>query len=208
MEQPPTEYPVALEIDYPDGPRDWLTALLRPIVALPIIVVLALISGPTVHGHGHNWSGAAGGILFLATVVMLVFRHKYPEWWFDWNVGLTAFCLRVMVYIALLRDEYPSTHDEQAVHLYIPYPDAATELSRWLPLVKWLLVLPHMIIVSLLGIAAVVSVIIAWFAILITGQYPRRLFHFVVGVMRWWVRVAAYAFLLTTDRYPPFRLAP
>jgi len=208
MEQPPTEYPVALEIDFPDGPRDWLTALLRPIVALPIIVVLALVSGPTVHSHGHNWSGAAGGILFLATVVMLVFRHKYPEWWFDWNVGLTAFCLRVMVYIALLRDEYPSTHDEQAVHLYIPYPDAETELSRWLPLVKWLLVLPHMIIVSLLGIAAVVSVIIAWFAILITGQYPRRLFDFVVGVMRWWVRVAAYAFLLTTDRYPPFRLAP
>jgi hypothetical protein len=113
-----------------------------------------------------------------------------------------------MVYIALLRDEYHSTHDEQAVHLYIPYPDAETELSRWLPLVKWLLVLPHMIIVSLLGIAAVVSVIIAWFAILITGQYPRRLFDFVVGVMRWWVRVAAYAFLLTTDRYPPFRLAP
>src|SRR5262249_6554626 len=127
MEQPPPDYPVALEIDYPDGPRDWLTVLLRPIRSLPLFAVLALISGANLHSHRHGWSGAAGGILFLATVVMLVFRHKYPGWWFDWNVGLTAFCLRVSAYLTLLRDEYPSTHDEQAVHLYIPYPDAETE---------------------------------------------------------------------------------
>jgi hypothetical protein len=138
---------------------------------------------------------------------MLVFRQKYPGWWFDWNVALTAFGLRVMAYLALLRDEYPSTDDEQAVHLAIAYPDAKVELNRWLPLVKWLLAIPHLIILGVLAAAAVVCVIIAWFAILVTGRYPRPLFDFVVGVLRWWVRVAAYAILLTTDRYPPFRLA-
>ena len=136
------------------------------------------------------------------------FRQKYPGWWFDWNVALTAFGLRVMAYLALLRDEYPSTDEEQAVHLDIVYPDAKLELNRWLPLVKWLLALPHFIVLGLLAAAAVVCVILAWFAILFTGHYPRSLFDFVVGVFRWWVRVAAYAVLLTTDRYPPFRLGP
>jgi hypothetical protein len=206
MEQPSADYPATLEIDYPDDQRDWFTTLLRPILAIPIAIVLALVSSPGVHGRG-DWSAQAGGILFGATVVMLVFRQKYPGWWFEWNVALMAFSLRVVAYLALLRDEYPSTDDEQAVHLYIAYPDARTELNRWLPLVKWLLALPHIIVVSVLAVAAVFCVIVAWFAILVTGRYPRPLFGFVVGVLRWWVRVAAYAFLLTTDRYPPFRLA-
>jgi hypothetical protein len=199
------DYPASLEIDYPDGVRDWFTVLFRPILVIPIAIVLALVSGPNVHGKG-DWSGAAGGILFLATVVMLVFRQKYPGWWFDWNVSLTAFGLRVVAYLALLRDEYPSTDEEQAVHVAVGYPDAKTELNRWLPMVKWLLVIPHLIVLALLAVAAVACVIIAWFAILVTGHYPRGLFDFVVGVLRWWLRVAAYAFLLTTDRYPPFRL--
>jgi hypothetical protein len=208
MEQLPTDYPAALEIDYPDNPRDWFTTLLRPLLVAPIAIVLALVSGPGVHGRPETWSGAAGGILFFATVLMLVFRQKYPGWWFDWNVALTAFGLRVMTYLALLRDEYPSTDEEQAVHLYIEYPDAKVDLNRWLPLVKWLLALPHFIVLAVLAVAAVVCVIIAWFAILFTARYPRPLFDYVVGVFRWWVRVAAYALLLTTDRYPPFRLGP
>ena len=201
------DYPAALEIDYPADPRDWFTTLLRPILAVPIVIILALVSGPEAHGRAETWSGASGGILFLATVLMLVFRRKYPGWWFEWNVALTSFGLRVLAYLALLRDEYPSTDEEQAVHLLIVYPDAKVELNRWLPLVKWLLALPHVIVLSVLTVAAVLCVIIAWFAILITGHYPRPLFDFVVGVFRWWVRVAAYAILLTTDRYPPFRLA-
>jgi hypothetical protein len=206
MEQLAADYPATLEIDYPDAARDWFTTLLRPLLVVPIAIVLALVSGPGVHGRAETWSGASGGILFLATVLMLVFRRKYPGWWFDWNVALTAFGLRVMAYLALLRDEYPSTDEEQAVHLEIGYPDAKAELNRWLPLVKWLLALPHFIILGVLAAAAVVCVIIAWFAILVTGRYPRSLFDFVVGVLRWWLRVAAYAILLTTDRYPPFRL--
>jgi hypothetical protein len=208
MEQLASAYPAALEIDYPDDPRDWFTTLLRPILVVPIAIILALVSGPGLHSRSATWPPAAGGIVFFATLLMLVFRQKYPGWWFDWNVALTAFGLRVMAYLALLRDEYPSTDEEQAVHLEIGYPDAKGELNRWLPLVKWLLALPHLIILGVLAVAAVVCVIIAWFAILVTGRYPRPLFDFVVGVFRWWVRVAAYAFLLTTDRYPPFRLAP
>jgi uncharacterized protein DUF4389 len=149
----------------------------------------------------------SGGIVFLATVLMLLFRQKYPRWWFDWNLGVTNFGVRVSAYFALLRDEYPATDDEQAVHIAIPYPAAMRDLNRWLPLVKWLLAVPHYIVLSFLALAACVCVIIAWFAILFTGRYPRSLFDFVVGVFRWSLRVTAYAFLLTTDRYPPFSLS-
>jgi hypothetical protein len=189
--------------------RPWLISptIPRPFTVIPIAIILALVSGPDVHGRADTSPAAAGGILFLATMLMLVFRQKYPGWWFDWNVGLTNFGMRVAAYLALLRDEYPSTDEEQAVHITIPYPDAREELNRWLPLVKWLLAVPHLIVLAFLAGAAVLCVIVAWFAILLTGRYPRPLFDFVVGVLRWWLRVAAYAVLLTTDRYPPFRLA-
>jgi hypothetical protein len=140
-------------------------------------------------------------------VLMLLFRRKYPGWWFNWNLELTRFGTRVGAYLALLDDTYPSTDEEQSVHLAIETPDGAT-LSRWLPLVKWLLAIPHYIVLFLLGIAAFFVTIFAWFAILFTGRYPRGAFGFVVGVFRWSLRVSAYAFLLTTDRYPPFSLDP
>jgi hypothetical protein len=148
----------------------------------------------------------SGGVVFLPTVLMLLFRRKYPRWWFDWNLALIRFTARCAAYLALLRDEYPSTDEEQAVYLEIPYPDAAWELNRYLPLVKWLLAIPHYVVLCFLGVAAVVCVLVAWFAILFTGRYPRSLFEFVVGVFRWALRVEVYAFLLTTDRYPPFSL--
>jgi hypothetical protein len=208
MENQPTDYPALFEIDYPDRELNRLTTFFRPFAVIPIAIVLALVSGPDVHGRAESSPAAAGGLLFLATVVMLVFRRKYPRWWYLWNVELTRFGARVMAYLALLTDEYPSTDEEQSVHLAIPYPDARRELDRWLPLVKWLLAVPHLIVLCVLAVAAVVCVLVAWFAILFTGRYPRPLFDFVVGVFRWWFRVAAYAILLTTDRYPPFRLAP
>ena len=200
------EYPVLLDIEYPDRDLNRVTTFLRPIVVAPIAVVLSLLSGPSAHASSDEYWVAAGGILVVPTMLLLVFRRKYPGWWFDWNLELARFATRVTAYLALLRDEYPSTDEEQAVHLTIPYPDTA-ELSRWLPLVKWVLAIPHYVILAFLAIAAIACVIVAWFAILFTGRYPRRLFEFVVGVFRWCLRVAAYALLLTTDRYPPFRLA-
>jgi Domain of unknown function (DUF4389) len=209
-------YPAALEIDYPDQERNRLTAFFRPIAFIPIGILLALVSGPTPLG-GPPQQGdtdptlmltvGAGGLLSLPTALMLVFRRKYPRWWFDWNLELAGFSTRCLAYLALLRDEYPSTDEEQAVHLDLWYPDAATELNRWLPLVKWLLAIPHYIVLAFLWIAAGLCVVVAWFAILFTGRFPRGLFELVTGVFRWTLRVWAYAFLLTTDRYPPFSLA-
>ncbi len=204
-------YPATLEIDYPERELDRLTTLFRPIAAIPIAIVLGLVMGPSPgasSGSGsHHPVLAAGGYVSAATALMLVFRQKYPRWWFDWNLALARFAARVGAYLALLRDEYPSTDEEQAVHLEIRYPDAARDLNRWLPLVKWLLAIPHFVALAFVGIAAIVCVVAAWFAILFTGRYPRTLFAFVVGTFRWSLRVAAYAILLTTDRYPPFSLS-
>jgi hypothetical protein len=202
-------YPVQFAVDYPDRPLNRLTSALRIFAAIPILFVLLWVSGSgLVWSHGGKDAAAgAGGVLFLGPLLMIVFRRKYPRWWFDWNLELQRFSSRVVVYLALMDDRYPSTDDHQAVHLDYVYPDAASELNRWSPLVKWLLVIPHLIVLLFLWVAAILVVIAAWFAILFTGRYPRRMFDFVEGVMRWDQRVIAYALVLTTDRYPPFSLA-
>lgn len=203
-----TGYPAALDIDYPDRDLNRLTTFFRPFTMIPIAIVLALVSGPGLHvGEAERRIALeSGGIVVAAVALMLLFRRKYPRWWFDWNVAMVGFSTRVFAYLALLRDEYPSTDEEQAVHIAIPYPDAR-ELSRWLPLVKWFLAIPHYLVLALLTVGVCFDVIIAWFAILLTGRFPRGLFDFIVGVLRWWLRVSAYAFLLSTDQYPPFRLS-
>ena len=207
MATSPADFPATLQIEYPDRELDRLTTFFRPFTVIPIALILGLVTGPTVGGtSGHTVLGA-GGILFLPVALMIAFRRKYPRWWFDWNLELTGFSVRVASYMALLTDEYPSTDEAQNVALDLEYPDVAHGLDRWLPLVKWFLAIPHYLVLAVLGIAAVFAVAGAWFAILFTGRYPRGLFDFVVGVLRWWFRVAAYAFLLTTDRYPPFSLA-
>jgi hypothetical protein len=197
-------YPVQFSVDYPDRALNRLTTAFRLIVAIPIVVVAAFLG---VWSGGHPVA-IAGGVLFLPALLMILFRRKYPRWWFDWNLELLRFENRLCVYLALMDDRYPSTDDRQAVTFDLPYPDAERDLNRWLPLVKWLLAIPHYIVLILLWIGALFAVIFAWFAILFTGRYPRGLFDFVGGVLRWSNRVAAYAFVLVTDRYPPFRLSP
>ena len=205
----PTAYPVTLSIDYPDRKLNRLTTFFRAFTAIPILIIIGTLASAEFGWEGGDWiyQYAAAGLIFLPIVLMLLFRQKYPRWWFDWNVALTKFGTRVIAYVDLLTDEYPSTDEEQVVHIEIPYPDAEKELNRWLPLVKWFLAIPHYIVLWFLWIAAIVCVVIAWFAILFTGRYPRGLFDFVVGVYRWSLRVGAYACLLTTDRYPPFALS-
>lgn len=195
-----------------------MTTFFRLIWAIPILIILSLLSATsystvtviTVTGERvSEITKTGGGIiagLFFATLLMILFRERYPRWWFDFAREFTRFEMRIGAYIGLLTDNYPSTVDEQSVHLEIDYPEVSEDLNRWLPLVKWFLAIPHVIVLIVLAIGAIFAVVIAWFAILFTGRYPRGLFDYVVGVTRWGLRVQAYAALLVTDRYPPFSL--
>lgn len=209
--QTPPAYPVQLSIDYPDRSLNRVSTFFRLFAAIPILIVLGTVNGGTWQWSSESGTYVAagtGGLLFIAPLLMIVVRQKYPRWWFMWNRELQRFGTRVSAYLALMNDRYPSTDDEQSVHLDYEHPDVAADLNRWLPLVKWLLAIPHYIVLAVLNFAAVVVVIIAWFAILFTGRYPRGMFDFVEGVIRWQNRVVGYAFVLVTDRYPPFRLRP
>ena len=211
MANPAMGYPVQFSVDYPDRPLNRLSTAFRIILVIPIAIVLAALTGYVVYSVPSQAYGItyipslAGGVLFFAPLLMILFRRKYPRWWFDWNLELQRFINRVTVYLSLMDDRYPSTDDHQSVHLDYTYPD---DLNRWLPLIKWLLAIPHYIVLFFLDIASFFVVIAAWFTILVTGRYPRGMFGFVEGVIRWNVRVTAYTLTLVTDRYPPFRLAP
>jgi hypothetical protein len=201
-----TPYPLRFDVAYPDRALNRVSTGFRIFAAIPIAILLAAVGGGL--GAGPRFGTEAGGLLAIPVLLMILFRQKYPRWWFDWNRELLRFSNRVGAYVLLLDDRYPSTDEEQNVRLELDYPDASRDLNRWLPLVKWLLAIPHYVVLLLLDIGMLFAVIGAWFAILFTGRYPRAIFDYVVGVMRWHNRVGAYAFVLITDRYPPFRLAP
>ena len=207
-------HPVAFSVDYPDRDLNRVSTGFRIFAAIPIFIVLASIGGgqlrrrPLRRRLGFSSTLVIGGtgLLFLPPLLMLLFREKYPRWWFDWNLELLRFTNRVGIYVALMDDRYPSTDEQQSVHLDFGYPDAKQDLNRWLPLVKWFLAIPHYVVLFLLYVGAFFAVIGAWFAILFTGRYPRGIFDYVEGVIRWHNRVVGYAFILVTDQYPPFRL--
>lgn len=206
MVAPSTLYPVRFSVDYPDGPRDRVAGFFRVIAAIPIIILWAMLSGGSWDPSGYT-AGFVGGPLVFAPALMVLFRKKYPRWWFEWNVGLLRFENRVAAFLFLLRDEYPATDEDQAVHLDIDYPAAERDLNRWLPLLKWILAIPHYFVLAFLSVGLLLVVVVAWFAILFVGRHPRSLFNYVVATMRWYNRVWAYAFLMVTDRYPPFSFA-
>ncbi len=206
------DYPLTFSVDYPDRSLNRLTTAFRILTIIPMAILAATLEGgsfgASAGGSGVRYAGGGIGILFIPVVLMLLFRKKYPRWWYDWNLQLARFSNRIAVYFALMDDRYPSTDEQQAVHLDFPYPDAEHGLIRGLPLIKWLLAIPHYIVLIFLTIAALLGTVAAWFAILFTGRFPRPLFEFVEGVLRWHNRVSAYALLLITDRYPPFSLRP
>lgn len=206
------EYPVQFSVDYPDRDLNRMTTAFRIFTIIPIAIVIGTVSGGTWEWSYPNGTKAVaagvGGLLTFGPLLMILFRQKYPRWWFDWNLELQRFANRVTAYLALMDDHYPSTDDHQSVHLDYAYPDAAHDLNRWLPLVKWLLAIPHYVVLFFLEIATVFVVIFTWFTILFTGRYPRGAFDFVEGVIRWHNRVIAYAVTLVTDKYPPFQLNP
>jgi hypothetical protein len=205
-------YPASLDIDYPKQ-LDRVSSFFRLIWSIPILVIVGLLTSSGAYTYtneagkmvSENGGGIAGA-LFAATALMILFRQRYPKWWFNFNLELNRFTTRVGAYLFLLTDKYPSTEDEQSVHLNLEYPDVKQDLDRWLPLFKWFLAIPHYIVLSVLVIGAIFATIIAWFSILFTGTYPKGLFDYVVGVGRWGLRVSAYSYLLTTDKYPPFSL--
>jgi len=207
------EHPVRFTVDYPDRDLNRLATAFRIFTVIPIAIVLGSIVGYTTeYDAGGDTAGTivvgGTGLLTIPPLLMILFREKYPRWWFDWNLELLRFMNRVAIYFALMDDRYPSTDEHQAVTLDIPYPDARADLNRWLPLVKWLLAIPHYIVLFFLFIGGFFAVIAAWFAILFTGRYPRGLFDYLVGVTRWHNRVVGYAAIMATDRYPPFQLSP
>ncbi len=208
---PGDAYPVQFSVDYPDRDLNRLTSFFRIFTVIPIAILLA-----TVTGYNDTYTSPDGttvtvvvggiGLLFIPVLLMLLFRKKYPRWWYDWNLELQRFMNRVGVYVLLMDDRYPATDEEQAVRLSYPYPDAERDLGRGMPLIKWLLAIPHYVVLFFLGIGVFFAVVGAWFAILFTGRYPHVLFEYVEGVLRWHNRVVCYVLTLVTDRYPPFRL--
>jgi Domain of unknown function (DUF4389) len=207
-----SDYPVTFAVDYPDRQLNRLSTAFRIFAAIPILIVIASLAGSIerIAAPAHGWAVLATLTtgLFIPTLLMILFRQKYPRWWFDWQLQLFRFNSRIGIYLSLMDDQYPSTDEQQSVHVDFPYPDAKVDLDRGMPLVKWLLAIPHYCVIFFLSIGAVFAVIGAWFAILFTGRYPRGLFGYVEGVFRWSARVSGYAVLLVTDKYPPFRLAP
>jgi Domain of unknown function (DUF4389) len=206
-----TSHPVSFSVDYPDRDLNRVTSFFRIFTIIPIAIVLGAVDGAgwqwTYSSGAKEAAAGAGGLLFFGPLLMILFRRKYPRWWFDWNLELQRFINRVLIYLALMDDRYPSTDDHQSVHLDYAYPDATRELNRWLPLIKWLLAVPHYIVLFFLDIGVVLVAIAAWFAVLISGRYPRGMFDYIEGVARWHNRVVGYALTLVTDAYPPFRLS-
>lgn len=211
-EPTPDAYPVSFAVEYQDRDLDRLTSFFRIFMVIPIVIIASLLAGPSL-GYGDPDASSTtviaggAGVLFLPALLMILFRGKYPRWWFDWNLNLLRFANRIGAYFMLMDDRYPSTDEEQGVDLRLPYPDVEADLHRGMPLVKWILALPHYVVLVFLWIGAIFAVLAAWFAILFTGRYPRALFDYVEGVMRWHNRVVGYAYALVTDRYPPFRLS-
>ncbi len=185
------EYPLRYDVEYPEQLSRWLI-FVKWLLAIPHLLILYALLG------------VAGVIQFIAFFAIL-FTTRYPRSLFDFVVNVYRWQANLYAYVGLMRDEYPPFSWEPgqySVTYEIDYPD---QLNRWLPLVKWLLAIPHYLVLAVLSLVAIVFWVIAFFAILFTGGFPRGMFDFIVGVLRWSARVNAYVFFMR-DEYPPFSL--
>jgi len=202
-------YPVTLAVDYPEQQSRWKT-LLRLFLAIPVLLFFMVLSGtfwarewPA--GRVAAYSAGAAGAVTLAIWLTIVLRARIPRWLFDFDVALLRWQVRALSYFALLTDTYPPFEGDYPIRLEVQYPE---RLARWKVLIwKTITSIPHVVVLVFLSIGAFFAVIIAWFAILITGRFPQGLHGYVAGVIRWGMRVQAY-FLSLTDDYPPFSLSP
>jgi Domain of unknown function (DUF4389) len=189
----PSDYPVTFDIEYPERLSRW-KIFVKWLLAIPHFIIVYLLV-------------LVAGVLEFIAFFAVLFTKKWPRGLFDFTVQIYRWTANVYAYaVTLQRDEYPPFSGDAGQYpltFDVEYDD---NLSRWQIFVKWLLAIPHYIVLLFLGLAASVVVFIAFFAILFTGRYPRGMFDFVTGVARWWFRVQAYAFWFMTDRYPPFSL--
>lgn len=204
-------YPVNLSVPYPGSMNRWKT-LFRIILIIPALLLMYSITGfvYTIFFHFYSHTGfhfpfyaISGGTLIMPPLLAIVFRKRYPRWWYEWNLAFLQFSMRIGAYGYFLTENYPSMDEQQEVHLSIEYPQPA-DLHRGLPLVKWFLAIPHYFCLTLLTIVFVVFWFLSWVIAVIIGRVPRLFFNFIVGYLRWGLRVNAYCFLMLTDRYPPF----
>jgi Domain of unknown function (DUF4389) len=187
------DYPVRFDVEYPEGLSRW-KIFVKWLFAIPHFIIVYLLQG-------------VAGILIVIAFFAILFTEKWPRGLFDFMLQIERWTMNTAVYaLTLQRDEYPPFSGEAGEYPVRFEVDYDENLSRWLIFVKWLLILPHLIVLVFLGIAAYIVVFIAFFAILFTGRYPRGMFDFVTGVLRWALRVQAYGHWLMTDRYPPFSM--
>lgn len=188
---PAPGYPLRFDVEYPER-LSRLLIFVKWLLAIPHFIVLYFL-------------GIIAELFLLIGFFAILFTKKYPRGLFDFVVNVYRWNANAVAYTALMRDEYPPFSwdaGQYPVTFEVDYPE---ELNRWLPLIKWLLAIPHMVVLFFLYIVALVLWVFAWFAILITGGFPRWMFDFMVGAMRWQYRVTAYAYLMR-DEYPPFSM--
>jgi small-conductance mechanosensitive channel len=187
----PRDYPIRFDVEYPEEIARW--HVFNWLLAIPQLIVIYLL-------------GIVLQVMVVIAFFAILFTKKWPRGLFDFTVQIQRWTLNVIAYVLILRPEYPPFSGEPGeypVAYVVEYDD---NLSRLLIFVKWLLVIPHFVILTLLVIAALAIALVASFAIAFTGRFPRGMFDFLVGTMRWYQRAYGYGFLLFTDRYPPFGL--